>query len=434
VKKINLFWKTWIVIFFSLLLTGLIFVLSYSHLVQKSHEREQVRKLKEYKQQIYDELIQNGMNENLMAQYLHKGCFVNITEGGKSIYPPPTQGFIFRTDTFLDENIIIAEDTNEYLLNKFDVGYQNHTYSVTLMIPKVAYSYRTFTEFIPTFLGIGLFATGLISFLYSFYFSRRIDRLNKKILRMSNMEDQIERDLPNGDELVTLEQYLNEMYRQLRKALNDRVFFTRGATHELKTPIMAVTAMLEGMIWNITGFEDREYYLQECLLQMERMTKLVNEILNLSQLEQLQEGKTKIYDVILELQNHYEIIAKDKECQIMITCDNEELEINLLKQNLSKVLSNLLSNAIKYTPDQSVIDITITGEMFSISNKCEGLELDATKDLFHPFTLGTNSKEGHGLGLYIVKTILNTAKIEPVYLLENGTFTVKFGMSRSNSV
>lgn len=220
------------------------------------------------------------------------------------------------------------------------------------------------------------------------------------------------------------------MYLQLRKALNDRVFFTRGASHELKTPIMAVTSMLEGMMWNIDGFEDREYYLQECLFQMESMTKLVNEILNLSQAEQLQDVKSKIYEVIMELSTLYEIISKDKGCQILITCDNKGLEVNILKQNLNKVLSNLLSNALKYAPDNSVIDITIKDEVFSISNACVGLKNDAVKDLCNPFVQGENAKEGHGLGLYIVKTILDSARMETECLLENGVFTVSFELKK----
>lgn len=431
-KRISLFWKTWIVIFFSLLLTGLIFVLSYSYLAQKSYEQEQSNKLREYKQTIRDEISQYGIQEKTLAKYPLRGCLVNISEGDESIYPVPGDAFIFHTDSpsFSDESILINRNTEEYRWEEFDVAYESHLYSVTLIIPMGAYTYSIFEEFIPAFLGVGLIATGLISLLYSLYFSRRIERLNKKILLMSKMEYEVNKSPEKGDELVELEQHLNQMYLQLRKALNDRVFFTRGATHELKTPIMAVTSMLEGMMWNIDGFEDREYYLQECLFQMESMTKLVNEILNLSQAEQLQDGKSKIYEVIMELSTLCEIISKDKGCQILITCDNKGLEVNILKQNLNKVLSNLLSNALKYAPDNSVIDITIKDEVFSISNACVGLKNDAVKDLCNPFVQGENAKEGHGLGLYIVKTILDSAGMETECLLENGVFTVRFELKK----
>lgn len=427
-KRISLFGKTWIVIFFSLLLTGLIFVLSYSFLAQKSYEQEQTNKLKEYKQMLSDEISQYGIREKALAQYPLHGCFISIAEGEQHIYPATDEGFIYNTDnpSLLDENVLIENSTGKQLSEKFDVEYKNHTYTVTLLIPRVAYAYSTFEDFVPTFLGVGLIATGLISLLYSLYFSRRIGRLNKKILLMSKMEYQVNENIKNGDELVELEQHLNAMYLQLRKALNDRVFFTRGATHELKTPIMAVTSMLEGMMWNVEGFENREHYLQECYLQMESMTKLVNEILNLSQVEQLQEGTANIYKVVMELNALYEVIAKDNGCQISITCERKDMQVNMLEQNLNKVLSNLLSNALKYAPENSVISINITDDAFSISNQYEGLEAADIKDLCNPFAQGANAKEGHGLGLYIVKTILDSAEMDMECLIEKGMFTVKF--------
>lgn len=309
----------------------------------------------------------------------------------------------------------------------FDHAYM---YTVTLIIPIGTYVYNTFEDFVPAFLGIGLFATGLISLLYSFFFSKRIERLDKKMMLMSKMEYKVMNGTKKGDELVELEQHLNDMYLQLRKALHDRILFIQGATHELKTPIMAVTSMLEGMMWNIGGFEDREHYLQECLLQMESMTKPVNEILTLSQVEQLQEGKTNLYETIMELNTLYEIIAKDKDCQILIECENKDLEVALLKHNLNKLLSNLIANALKYAPDHSIIDVTITENMFSIRNVCEGLEKDAIKDLCNPFVQGTNAKEGHGLGVYIVKTMLDSAEMEMECTLEDGIFCVKFGLQK----
>ena len=427
-RKINLFWKTWIMSFCSLVLTGCVFVISYSYLTQRTYEQEQINKLKEYKQAIYDEISINGIRKEVLEKYPLQGCFINVLEGRKAVYPIEGEGFLFHTDMpyFLDELELIVGGNTEYLQEELIVKYQGHVYTVTLMLPRMAYSYNYFWNFLPTFAIVGFIATGMISFLYSLYFSRRIKRLNNKMQAMSKMEYEVNQKKLKGDELIQLELQLNEMYLQLRKVLNDRIFFTRGVTHELKTPIMAVLSMLEGMLWEVDGFEDRNHYLQECYLQMEQMIKLVNELLNLSQVEQLQEGTTNLLKVMNELILRYEVIAQDKNCEIVFKCDDEHLDINILENNLNKVLSNLLSNALKYAPDNSIINIEIKEQIFSISNECLGLENTDIIEFFEPFVQGENAKEGHGLGLYLVKTILNAAGIKVECLIKNGLFIVNF--------
>ena len=427
-RKMSLFWKTWIVTFCSLILTGCIFVLSYSYLAQRSYEQEQAEKLVEYQQTIYDEISANGIQREILAKYPLQGCFVNVSEGEQLIYPAEGEGFLFQTDTsyFLEDLDVIGGDSSEHLSQEMHVEYGEHVYTVTLMMPKVAYSYSAFGDFVPAFVLVGLIATGMISFLYSLYFSRRIKKLNEKMQAMSNMEYCVEEKQLKGDELVELEMHLNEMYLRLQKVLEDRVFFTRGATHELKTPIMATTSMLEGMIWKVEGFEDRDYYLQECYLQMESMTKLVNEILNLSQATQLQEGTTEFYREMKDLISRYEIIAQDSGCKISFVCDDKNMKVKMREENFKKVLSNLLSNALKYAPENSTIRISMEGRMFTISNECMGLEQDNVAKLCEPFVQGANARDGHGLGLYLVKTILNSSGVEIECLIENGVFIVRF--------
>ncbi|MDR0879147.1 MAG: HAMP domain-containing histidine kinase [Clostridioides sp.] len=423
-KRINLFWKTWIVTFFSLLLAGFIFVFSYSYFVQMSYEKTQTVKLQEFKQNIKMEIDKNGIQKEQLLKYPLQGCFIQIFENEKLIYPPNGEGFFFKTDVDPSSmnNIINEKDSTEYLLDKFEI----HNYTVELMMPKLAYSYDSFKNFIPSFLVIGLVSTGIISFSYSLYFSRRIRSLNQKMQIMSKMEYEVTEEIQVGDELVDLENNLNEMYLRLKKALDDRVFFTRGATHELKTPIMAVSSMLEGMICNVAGFENKEYYLQECYSQMESMSKLVNEILDLSQINQLQVGQTNLYKVMNELIAVYEIIAQDKGCNILFVCDNKQKEIKILENSLYKVLSNLLSNALKYASDNSTINIELKNGRFSISNEYRGeIEGDIEK-LSDPFVQGENAKEGHGLGLYIVKTILTSVGMEMQCFLKNQIFVVTF--------
>ena len=426
-RKKSLFWKTWIMTFCSLLLTGCIFVFSYTYFAQRNYERGQTEKLAEYKQRIRDEISTSGIQREVLEKYPLQGCFIFISEEGRSVYPIEGEGFIFHSDTpyILEGMNIIDGNSSEYLSEEINVEYENYTYTVNLMLPRIIYSYNVFGDFVPAFMVIGFISTGLISLIYYMYFLRRIKRLNVKMRDMSKMEYQVTQRHQMGDELVELEVHLNEMYLRLQKVLEDRVFFTRGATHKLKTPLMAVIAMLEGMMCKVEGFEDRDYYLQECYFQMEKMTKLVNEILNLSQIEQLHEETAVFHKVMKELISDYEIMAQDKGCKITYLCDDKDMIVKIRENNLNKVLSNLLSNALKYAPENTNINIEMKNRVFSISNKCEELEQDSIAELCEPFVQGANASDGHGLGLYLVKTILEASVIEVEYLIEHGLFVVR---------
>jgi Signal transduction histidine kinase len=427
-RKMKLFWKTWIVMFCSLLLTGYIFVFSYSYLAQRNYKREQTNKLEQYKQIIYDEISKNGVQKEVLERYQFQGCFVEVTEGENIIFPKEGEGFLFHLDTpyVIDELAIIGDVNNEYLMEEIKVEHDSRTYMVTLMIPIISYSNYMLGDFVTTFIVIGVISTGIISVLYSTYFLKRIKKLNEKMQAMSKMNYEVDEKKPMGDELVELENHLDEMYLRLQKLLDDRVFFTRGATHELKTPIMAVSSMLEGMLWKIKGFEEHDYYLQECYMQMESMKKLVNEILELSQIEQIQGGQSKFCPIMEEMIALYDIIAQDRGCKILFVCDDEQLEVKMLENNLKKVLSNLLSNALKYAPENSIINIEMKERNFFISNECTKLAKINVSELCEPFVQGANAEEGHGLGLYLVKTILNYTGIELECLSENELFIVKF--------
>ena len=116
---------------------------------------------------------------------------------------------------------------------------------------------------------------------------------------MSSSSIELDYQASQGDELKELENNIHAMYQNLQLTMaqlstevttvkrleKDRQVFMRGATHELKTPIMAMTTMLEGMISQVEGFENHEEYLHKCYARLQSMSRLVNKMLEVSKIE-----------------------------------------------------------------------------------------------------------------------------------------------------
>lgn len=134
---------------------------------------------------------------------------------------------------------------------------------------------------------ISLVVASFLSLFIAWLISRRVKNLEKVVMAMATMQEPERTDYKAGDELIQLENQIYKMYGQLRQAIRklddeviytkkleeDKQLFMRGATHELKTPIMAMNSMIEGMINNIGNYQDHEQYLKKCYANLQKIQK-----------------------------------------------------------------------------------------------------------------------------------------------------------------
>jgi two-component system sensor histidine kinase VanS len=196
-----------------------------------------------------------------------------------------------------------------------------------------------------------------------------------------------------------------------------RNFFS-AISHELKTPVTILKGELDGMILNVGKFKDRDKYLAEAYKTTQSIEKLTKEIMTAAKLNIL-----KIIPEEISLSE----LTKDCLIKIEELCDKKNIQI---KQNYSDtpiladkklmgiVISNIIGNAVKYSPQNAEININFDETLkFSVKNR--GSYMGETT---------TDSDLSGGLGLYIVKTILDMHGFK--YSFENtddGTlFTIYF--------
>ena len=277
----------------------------------------------------------------------------------------------------------------------------------------------------------------LCSWLYTRYITRPIVRLSKISKQMAELNFSGQCNTTREDELGCLTQNLNSLSASLSTALNDlqtanqqlktdiekeqaleqqRVDFFSAASHELKTPLTILKGHLAGMLNGVSGYENRTEYMERSLAVVERMEKLVKELLYVSKADETQKCEYKTVDIseIFRVQIAAVTDLLEKKKQSLEANIPDRLYCEAEQVQMERAIQNILVNAIRYSPSGELIRIslseindTIHGE---IENTGVNISGDAIPHLFDAFYRADASRNrntgGTGLGLYIVRKIM----------------------------
>ncbi|SMC89388.1 PAS domain S-box protein [Pedobacter africanus] len=193
--------------------------------------------------------------------------------------------------------------------------------------------------------------------------------------------------------------------------------FIAMVSHEIKTPITAVTAYLQMVLQKAQKDQDSFYInlLSRADVKIKKMTAMVQDFLNVTRLE---EGKLQIIKKQFELSSMIHEVAEEgqflttKHTINILGCD--DLKVYGDKEKLSHVLSNLLSNAIKYSPNGGYIFIKCESlnnkARISVTDQGVGIKKSDQKRIFERFYRVNNDQaqaaSGFGIGLYLASEIL----------------------------
>ena len=275
------------------------------------------------------------------------------------------------------------------------------------------------------FLPYTLMTTILFSVIFSYFYSKRLVRplieIAETTKKMENLDRKARFKVHTSDEKGEVGMQINRVYEQLLNVIDNleeknqtmikmekmKVDFLRSASHELKTPLAGLRIILENMKYGIGKYKDKDKYLLESIDIVDYMTETVTEMLTLSKIQEWTSSDEEICidSEIRKIVSDYAILATDKE--IEITIDIENRKISMGKAAFEKVISNIIGNAVKYTDNKGKINIYTFSHQLIIENTCIPLPKEEISKVFDIFYHRHNEKQSNGLGLYIVKTILD---------------------------
>lgn len=292
--------------------------------------------------------------------------------------------------------------------------------------------------------GIVMIAIGIVGVLF---LSRRISdpiiKMNHIARDMSHLEFGEKIEIQSNDEIGELaisinllSDKLSNSIKSLQDDIEERKVLVRDISHELKTPIAVIKGYVEGLKYNVVEDEQaRDKYYDVIVEECDRINKLVKELLDLSKLEDMSCGlqvsqvsmRNLIDDSIEKLQH----IADMRSVDIKFTCE-EEILIHVDKHLMERVISNLISNAIKYANTSGYVRINLKeknqGCELRIFNTGANIPAESLDQIFNVFykvdQVRGRDDEGHGIGLAIVKRIMDMHK--GTYFAENESNGVAF--------
>lgn len=194
--------------------------------------------------------------------------------------------------------------------------------------------------------------------------------------------------------------------------------FMLAVTHELKSPLASIKLYLQTMLKRDLSREQQQQFIQNSLKDIERLDDLVENVLIATKLEgnrpTFPKEEVNLTELIDAVVSRLQINACT--AQTIRTELAPGVVIKADRFALSNVVSNLIENAIKYSPKDANIMVTLApadaaGRIrFSVADQGEGIDNAEKKRIFNKFyRVGneqTRKTKGTGLGLYIVKTVL----------------------------
>ena len=277
------------------------------------------------------------------------------------------------------------------------------------------------------FLPYTLLASFIISLLIAFIYARTIVapilEIKRVTRRMMDLDAEVRLRVDSKDEIGNLKEQINSLYQHLLTVIADlhekneailqlekmKVEFLRGASHELKTPLASLKILLENMKANIGRYKDRDHYLGVSLGIVDDLSHHVQQILSLSSVQELRDKKEEInlLDMTNLLLKDYDLLAKEREITVDNQVTNQKVYLN--PSVLKLILSNLISNAVKHSIQGGYLKIGTEDDWFFIENTCTTEEQDKFEQ---SFTTSSRQSKGAGLGLFVVKSLLENEEID----------------------
>jgi len=222
------------------------------------------------------------------------------------------------------------------------------------------------------------------------------------------------------EEIQELALAFNNMAVSLQKSEYQRQEFVANVSHELKTPMTTIAGFADGILDGTIPPEKQKHYLQLISEETKRLNRLVRSMLDTARLQESQsipEEQKSRFDVTesagqVLLSFEQKITAKNLDVQV----DMPDLPVYTRAQQdqITQVLYNLVDNAVKFCPPEGLLGLTLRtgGNKIYVSVRNSGQtipagELPLVFDRFHKLDKSrTENRDGWGLGLYIVKTII----------------------------
>ena len=257
-------------------------------------------------------------------------------------------------------------------------------------------------------------------------FARRESRPLRDMAKVANafahgnLKARVKIEEDCSEEMEELALSFNNMALSLQKSEYQRQEFVANVSHELKTPMTTISGYIDGILDGTIPPERRDHYLRIVSDETKRLSRLVRSMLDISQLQK-EEGIPEDKKMHFDLEEcagqvliTFEKKINDKGLEVDVDFPEHPVYTMANRDYVTQVIYNLLDNAVKFCPEGGTLGLKIreggNKAYISVSNTGDTIpaeELPLVFDRFHKLDKSrSQNRDGWGLGLYIVKTIV----------------------------
>ena len=271
--------------------------------------------------------------------------------------------------------------------------------------------YNIFLGIVPEILGIVIFIL-IISYIFTQFFAKSII---KPIEQMADDMDSV--NVTGGyKELVPFIQKIKDQHADIMRSASMRQAFTANVSHELKTPLTAISGYAELIENGMAEKEDVTRFAGEIDRNSKRLLTLINDTIRLAELDAMEKTiefeDVDLYEIAVNCVNMLQISAEKHQVQISLSGERCILYAN--KNMMEELVYNLCDNAIRYNNTGGSVQVQVREgqEQVELSVRDTGIGIPekSQKRVFERFYRVDKSRSkqtgGTGLGLAIVKHII----------------------------
>ena len=263
----------------------------------------------------------------------------------------------------------------------------------------------------------------IASFVAVYFISEKIvspiRQMSVAMKRFSAGEFDTKIPVEGSDEIAELATAFNSMADSLANLEYMRSSFLANVAHDLRTPMTSISGFIDGILSGAIPQEQQSYYLGVIGQEIRRLSRLVSNLLDISRMEagnrKFEKTPFDICETARIILLTFEAKIDAKKLNVEFDAPEDRLYVYSDKDAVYQVLYNLCDNAVKFSRDGGLYRITIkeAGDKVSVSVFDEGIGIskEDLPNVFDRFYKSDKSRgldrTGVGLGLYIVKTIMD---------------------------
>lgn len=449
-KNMKLFPKTFlhcISLMIGVVLIAFLLIYSFLPTFYKHYKQNEIDTEAKQLGQILQGLSSEELTSHITAFAMQRGYGYTATDENGEILCSAGTGIGFQFvggDNSLndDASFVIDIDYAQSSISFYTADDKRFFLSMEVSLQPIDDAVSVLILLLPVVLLVCVLLSAVVSWIYAKAIVKPIRSITDTTIKMKSLSSGAVCLTNRKDEIGILSDNINELYRKLLETISDlekkidevskaeqeKLDFLLLASHELKTPVTAVRGMVDGMLYNVGIYRDRDTYLRECQCVLKHLTDLICSILEASKFDTAAAAKNKketdIGNFLKKLTAEYLIVAQSRNLNMVLSAENDFYAM-IPAELVEKALSNVLSNAVKYTDAGKSIRIYMHERKVIIENECSPLSqeelLHIGEPFYHPAEKNRKNSDSTGLGLYFTDRILSVCEIDYTFLpYENG--------------